>query len=51
MLSPEVFDARMREYWYASAATSAMNFCAARASRRASGSGVSGGGGSPASVR
>ena len=31
---------RMREYWYASWAMSEMNFCVARARRRASGKGV-----------
>jgi hypothetical protein len=34
------FEARIREYWYASAAMSAMNFWVARARRRARGSGV-----------
>lgn len=46
---PEAVE-RMREYWYASAATSAMNFWVASARRRESGSGVLWGG-RPARVR
>lgn len=46
-----VLEERMRLYWYASAAMSAMNFCVASASRRARCGGVCGGGGRPASVR
>jgi hypothetical protein len=42
--------ARIREYWYASAATSAMNFWVARARRRARRGSVWGGGGRPAFV-
>lgn len=45
----------MREYWYASAAMSATNFCVARARRRARCGGVwfgpLPGGGRPATVR
>ena len=46
-----VFVLRMREYWYASAAMSAMNFWVASASRRARCCDVCGGGGRPARVR
>jgi hypothetical protein len=55
------FELRIRECWYASAATSATNFCVASARSRASGSGVvfvlapvgseMEGGGSPERVR
>lgn len=41
----------MREYWYASAAISAINFCVARARRRARRGSVVGGGGRPAFVK
>lgn len=50
-LFDDEFDERIREYWYASAAISAMNFWVARARRRASRGSVCGGGGSPAFVR
>jgi hypothetical protein len=51
LLADELFDDRIRLYWYASAAMSAMNFCVARARRRESRGSVVGAGGRPARVR
>jgi hypothetical protein len=55
LLADELFEARMRANWYESAAMSEMNFCVARARRRARCGGVEfgpePGGGRPARVR
>jgi hypothetical protein len=40
LLAEVLLDARMRAYWYESAAISAMNFCVARARSRARCGGV-----------